>query len=83
MTKQGQSEDILYQNIVGIPHYHTQWLTILDKEDIKEVVQDNLDRFQEMYRPIWQAEFKDCFSLESGKFEIDQSNTASRKYLMR
>jgi len=34
-----------------------------------------------MYQPIWQAQFKECFSLENGKFEINHDN-ATRKYLM-
>lgn len=71
MTKPGSSEEVLYQNIVSIPHYHTKYLTILDKEDEVEVVNDNFEKFQEMYQPIWKSTFKDSFSLENGKFDIE------------
>jgi len=37
-TKNGENEAKLYENIVSIPHYHTKWLQILDKEDEAEVV---------------------------------------------
>ena len=55
--------------------------SLLDKEDEKEVVKDNYHKFQQMYQPIWQQHFKDCFSLADGKFEISH-DAATRKHLM-
>lgn len=36
--KDGDAEAKLYENIVNIPHYHSKYLTILDKENEVEVV---------------------------------------------
>lgn len=45
MTKKGEPESKLYENIVSIPHYHTKWLQLMDKENEEEVVKDNFQRF--------------------------------------
>ena len=65
-----------------IPHYHTNSLKLLDKEDEHEVVRDNLECFRRMYHPIWQQTFGDCFSLANGQFEV-QHDAKTRKFLMR
>jgi hypothetical protein len=44
-TKDGEGEAKLYENIVNIAHYHSKVLTILDKEDEVEVVNENYERF--------------------------------------
>jgi hypothetical protein len=81
-TSNGAEESELYENIVSIPHYtQKQMHFLLDKEDEKEVVKDNYNKFQQMYQPIWQQHFKDCFSLADGKFEISH-DAATRKHLM-
>ncbi|CDW91227.1 UNKNOWN [Stylonychia lemnae] len=80
-TLDGDSESKLYEKIVNIPHYHSKYLTILDKEEEEEVVQENYDRFQRMYHPIWQDTFKDVFEIKDNKFYIQQDQ-ATRKFLM-
>lgn len=66
MTKKGESEAMLYENIVSIPHYHSKYMQLLDKEEEKDVVKENFPKFQQMYHPILNAHFKDCFSVENG-----------------
>lgn len=41
----GESEAKLYETVVNIPHYHSKYLTILDKENEQEVVAENYQRF--------------------------------------
>lgn len=82
-TMDGEVESKLYENIVSIPHYHQKQMhSLVDKEDEEAVVRENYAKFKQMYHPIWQTEFKDCFNLtEDGKFEINHDH-ATRKYLM-
>lgn len=81
-TPSGAQESFLYENIVSIPHYQSKYMhSLVDKEDEGEVVSENFARFQQMYQPIWQQEFKDCFNLADGKFDIVHDD-ATRKYLM-
>ena len=47
---------------------------MLDKEDEMNLVKDNFQAFQEMYRPIYEEKFKDCFELKDGKFAIDEKD---------
>jgi hypothetical protein len=44
---------------------------MLDKEDEEGVVEDNFERFQQMYHPIWKENFKDYFDLKDGTFRIN------------
>ena len=69
--KSGDSEAKLYENIVNIPHYHSKYLTILDKENEVEIVQENFQKFQKMYHPILQDTFKDYFDVKDGKVNIE------------
>jgi len=69
-TNDGESEAKLYENIVNIPHYHSKYLTILDKEDEAEVVNENFEKFQRMYHPIWDETFKEVFDIKDNKFSI-------------
>jgi Phosphatidate cytidylyltransferase, mitochondrial len=70
-TPNGADEAHLYENIVSINHYTAKYMhSLVDKEDEAEVVKDNFARFQQMYQPIWQAQFKEVFNLQDGKFEI-------------
>ena len=48
--------------------------TLVDKEDEVEVVQENFKRFQNIYHPILEQEFKDYFSLKDGKFDINHDD---------
>jgi len=41
-TPNGADERIIYENIVGIPHYDSEWLQLLDREDEHKIV----DEFQ-------------------------------------
>lgn len=53
-TLNGESESKLYENIVAIPHYsQKQAHTLVDVENETEVVAQNLEKFQDLYRPIW------------------------------
>ena len=56
-------------------------MDMLDKEDEEGVVEDNFERFQQMYHPIWKEHFGDCFELIDGTFRIDHENLATRKQL--
>ena len=56
-------------------------MSMLDKEDEEGVVEDNFERFQQMYHPIWKEHFKDCFDLKDGTFRINHDNLATRKQL--
>lgn len=81
-TPTGSSESALYENIVSIPHYTAKYMhSLVDKENESEVVNDNITRFQQMYQPIWHSQFKDCFTIADGKFEINHDD-ATRKLLM-
>ena len=55
--------------------------TLVDKEDEVEVAQENFKRFQNIYHPILEQEFKDYFSLKDGKFDINHDD-ATRRFLM-
>ena len=46
------SEELFYQTIVEIPHYESRIGHILDKEDEVELVTENLENFQRLYRPL-------------------------------
>lgn len=71
-AKNGDSESKLYENIVNIPHYHNKWLTILDKENETEVVQENFAKYQQIYQPVWKDAFKECMEITAdGKIHID------------
>lgn len=57
-------------------------LTILDKEEEEDVVEENYDNFKKLYQPIWNDTFKNVFSIsEDGKVSI-KHDLATRKYLM-
>ena len=81
-TPSGETEAKLYENIVSIPHYSQKTMhSLVDKEDEVEVVTENFKRFQNIYHPILDQEFKDYFSLKDGKLEINHDD-ATRRYLM-
>ena len=44
---------------------------LLDKEDEEGVVEDNFEKFQKMYHPVWKEHFSNCFELKDGKLIID------------
>lgn len=82
-TQDGVPESTLYENIVSIPHYSAKTMhSLVDKEDEREVVNDNYSKFQQIYHPIWQEQFRDCFAIVDGKFEIKHDD-ATRRELMR
>ena len=56
-------------------------MSMLDKEDEEGVVEDNFERFQQMYHPIWKEHFKNCFDLKDGTFRINHDDLATRKQL--
>jgi hypothetical protein len=64
-TPDGATEQNLYENVVSIPHYTMKKLhTLVDKEDEREVVSENIERFKQMYRPIWSdGPFKEVFNI--------------------
>ena len=83
-TPSGVNEKELYENIVEIPHYESQWGGLLDKEDEKELVQENLSDFQELYKDLCKDHFGNCFEIDdSGKFQIDQNDVSTRRFLMK
>ena len=55
--------------------------SLVDKEDEAEIVKENFKRFQNIYHPILQQEFKDCFAVEEGKLIINHDD-ATRRFLM-
>lgn len=70
-ARDGDAEFQLYENIVKIPHYHSKWLTIFDKEDESAVVEENFAKYQQIYHPVWRETFKECMEIsESGKISI-------------
>lgn len=72
-TPQGVNERELYENIVEIPQYDSKWLQLLDKENETELVAENFQEFQNLYRPIIQSDtFKNCLEIDSkGILQID------------
>ena len=52
-------EKELYETIVEIPQYESKWLQLLDREDETELVRENFQEFQKMYKPIIDNDFKD------------------------
>ena len=37
-TPNGSEERIIYENIVGIPHYDSKYLQLMDREDEEKIV---------------------------------------------
>lgn len=64
MTKDGYSERDLYKQVVEIPTYDSRLGQLLDREDEEELVVRHFDDFRELYRPIIQENFKDCFEID-------------------
>ena len=58
-----------------IPHYEQKQMQLLDKEDEVGVVQDNFEKFQQMYHPIIEREFSDVMQINSttGALEIEKA----------
>mmetsp|Transcript_32022 Transcript_32022/g.31409 ORF Transcript_32022/g.31409 Transcript_32022/m.31409 type:complete len:103 (-) Transcript_32022:297-605(-) len=70
LTKNGESEVEFYQKIVKIPHYKSvSWFQLLEKEDSKRAVEEDLRRFREIYQPIIENDFRDSFKIINGQFE--------------
>jgi len=68
------SETFLYEKIVAIPHYESNYWKILDREDEEGVVEDSLDEFRSLYQPIITQTFKDCCELSAdGTVRVEQS----------
>lgn len=83
-TPTGANERELYENIVEIPHYESSWGGLLDKEDEKELVQENIADFQEMYHSICKDHFGSCFEIDrQGNFQINENDAATRRFLMK
>lgn len=83
-TPTGVNEKELYENIVEIPHYESKWGGLLDREDQKELVQENLLDFQELYHNICKDHFKECFQIDqAGNFQIDENDLVTRRFLMK
>lgn len=78
------TEQDLYETIVQIPHYQQKQLQLLNKEDEDGVVEDNLEEFQKMYRPLIQNEFSDVMQINGadGSVEISREAWAQRKIAM-
>lgn len=56
----GQPESQLFEHIVNIPHYQTiNFLRLLDSEDSKLIVEENMKKFQDIYNPILKEQFND------------------------
>jgi hypothetical protein len=60
-TRNDNLENKLYEKIVKIPHYNTRFLRLLDKEDEQLLVKENFVEFQQLYKPIQEKYFNDCF----------------------
>lgn len=82
MTKDGDSEIDFYKWIVKIPHYQSVgFLQLLEKEDSERVVNENLERFREIYDPIIKENFQNSFSIVDGSFHKNESSSVTR-YLL-
>lgn len=57
-------------------------MQLLDKEDEEHVVEDNFERFQKMYHPVWKEHFTSCFDLKDGKFSINRNDPVVKKHLL-
>ena len=57
------SEEKFYQKIVEIPHYDSILGKILDKEDEKLLVEDNMEEFRILYRPLIEEYFSDIVKI--------------------
>jgi hypothetical protein len=67
-------ETYLYEKIVAIPHYESNYWKILDREDEEGVVEDSLDEFRSLYQPIITQTFKDYCELSAdGTVRVEQS----------
>lgn len=78
LTCESGEEADLYETIVEIPHYQQKYMQLLDKEDEIGVVEDNFEKFQQMYHPVWQNKFREVLDLSGGKFQVDRSPAARR-----
>ena len=68
---------------MGIPHYESKWLQLLDREDEVELVEHNYPQFMKLYRPVFRENFQDFFDItEDGRFIIDQTDSAARQHLL-
>lgn len=83
-TPSGTNEKDLYESIVEIPHYDSQWLQLLDKENETALVQENFEEFQNLYHPIIKDKnFKNLMEIDDlGRVQISHDQ-ATRKQLMR
>ncbi|CAI2369872.1 unnamed protein product [Moneuplotes crassus] len=82
LTKNGESEVEFYQKIVKIPHYKSvSWFQLLEKEDSKRAVEEDLRRFREIYQPIIENDFRDSFKIINGQFEKNECSSVTR-YLL-
>ena len=82
-TKSGVPETELYENIVQIPHYESKWLQLIDREDETALVEDNLDDFRAMYKPLIEDDFGSLMRITSdGRFELTNDNADTRIQLM-
>ena len=63
------SEEKFYQKIVEIPHYDSILGKILDKEDEKLLVEENMEEFRILYRPLIEEYFSDIVKIheENGR----------------
>jgi hypothetical protein len=62
-TKNGAMEKELYETIIEIPQYESMWLQLLDREDETELVRENFQEFQKLYKPIIDNDFKDLIKI--------------------
>ena len=82
-TKSGVPETELYENIVQIPHYESKWLQLIDREDETALVEDNLEDFRAMYKPLIEDDFGSLMRITSdGRFELTNDNADTRIQLM-
>ena len=74
-------ETYLYEKIVAIPHYESNYWKILDREDEEGVVEDSLDEFRSLYQPIITQTFKDYCELSAdGTVRVEQSLWARKEF---
>ena len=73
-------ETKLFEEIAGIPLYQNKFLSLLDREDEEGLVEDNFDRFKELYTPIAKTHFKEAFDWSDGKIKFD-NDESTRKLL--
>ncbi len=60
----------LYEKIVEIPQYEAKLLQLLDKEDEEGVVEDNFEKFQQLYHPVWKNKFREVVDINDGVLRI-------------